>query len=75
MDQDREESDEFSELPALEPLQPSFALLLTDIRHGVLPPTTIKSLEPALHENRKKRIDQNKREIEEEENIDGCNAG
>ena len=75
LDEEREECDHLSQLPAVEPLQPLFPLLGTEVCHSVPPPTTIKLLEPALHEHGQKCIDQNKRETEEKENIDRPNVG
>jgi hypothetical protein len=69
LDEDREESDELMQLPALELLQSPFAFLCTEMRYSVLSPTTVKLLQPALHKHREKCIDQNEREAEEEEHV------
>jgi len=57
------------QLPALERLQSPFAFLRTEMRYSELSPSTVKLLQPALHKHRKKRIDQNEREAEEEEHV------
>jgi hypothetical protein len=57
LDQDRKESDELMQLPALELLQAPFAFLCTEICNSVLSPSTVKLLQPALHKHREKCID------------------
>ena len=69
MDQDREESDKLRQLPALELLQAPFAFLRTEMRHSVLPPPTVKLLQPALDKHRKECIEQNEYEAEEEQHV------
>jgi hypothetical protein len=69
LDEDRKESDELMQLPALELLQSSFAFLCTEICNSALSPSTVKLLQPALHKHREKCIDQNEREAEEEEHV------
>src|SRR5258706_3730461 len=75
LDEDREESDELMQLPALELLQSPFAFLCTEMCHGVRSPPTVKLLEPAFHEHREKCIDQNEREAEEEEHVHRSGVG
>ena len=69
MDQDREESDEFIQLPALEFLHSPLAFLCTEMRYGERPPPTIKFLQPPLDQHCEECIKQNECEAQEEERV------
>ena len=75
LDEDREEGDELMQLPTLELLQSPFAFLRTEMCYSVLPPSTVKLLQPSFHKHREKCIDQNEREAEEEEHVHRINVG
>ena len=75
LDEDWEESDELMQFPALELSQSPFAFLCTEMRDSVLPPSTVKLLQPALHKHREKCIDQHEREAEEEEHVHCSGVG
>ena len=75
LDQDREQSDDLMQLPALELLQSPFAFLCTEMRYRVRSPPTIELLQPPFHEHREECIDQNEREAEEEEHVHCSRTG
>ena len=69
LDQDREESDDLMQFPALELVQSPFAFLCAEMRYSERSPPTVELLQPSLHEHREECIDQNEREAEEEEHV------
>src|SRR5258706_4556231 len=75
LDENREEGNELMQLPTLELLQSLFAFLCTEMRYSILPPSTVKLLQPAFHMHREKCIDQNERETEEEQRVHCSDVG
>jgi hypothetical protein len=71
LDENRKESDELKRLPAFKLLRWLLAFLCTEMCNIVIPPFTIKLLQPGLPKHSEKYIDQNKREaeVEEEEHV------